>query len=80
VQDQATDAVVAGIAHKVAQGGTGVVLWGWLTANDVAAFGGLLLAVIGVCIQWYYRRRQDRRDAELHAAKLADIREHGEHE
>jgi len=58
-------------------GGGGIALWGGLTANDIAAFGGLLVAVIGVCIQWYYKRRADRRDAELHAAKLADIREHG---
>lgn len=58
-------------------GGSSAVVFG-LTIGDMAALGGLVIAVVGLCIQWYFKRRTDRREAELHEARLTEIREHGE--
>lgn len=77
MQERAADAAVAAVAHKVTTAGGGVALWGGLTANDIAAFGGLLIAAIGLAVQIYFKRKADRRDAELQTARLAAIREHG---
>lgn len=77
MQEQATEAAVAAVAHKVTQAGGAAAVIGWLTVNDIVAIGGLLVAVVGVMIQFYYKRKADRRDAELHAAQMAELRRDG---
>ena len=69
-----TEAAVAAVANKVTYaGGTSAVIGG-LTANEWAAIGGLLIALIGLAIQWYYKRKDDRRNAEEHTARMAVLR------
>ncbi len=72
--DQGTEHAIAAIANKASVAGGGIALFGGLSASDIAAFGGLLIAAIGVCIQWYYKRKGDRRDQELHDAELERLR------
>lgn len=75
MRDQATEATIAAVAQKVSAGGGSLALVGGLTANDIAAFGGLLIAVIGLFVQFYYKRKDDRRQDELHRARLAELRD-----
>lgn len=67
----------AAIGKNMAVTGGGTAFIGGLAASDVAAIGGLIAAMIGLGIQWYYKRRADRREAELHAAQMADLRRDG---
>lgn len=72
MQDHASDLVAAAIGKNMAVGGgTSAVIFG-LAASDLAAFGGLLIALIGLAIQFYYKRRADRREAELHATLMSE--------
>ena len=66
---------MAAIGKNMAVGGGGSAVVMGLTIGDMAAIGGLVVAIIGLCIQWYYKRKSDRREAELHTARLAGIRE-----
>jgi biopolymer transport protein ExbB/TolQ len=68
----------AAIGKNMAVGGGGAAVIFGYAASDLAAIGGLVVAIIGVCIQFYFKRRADRRDAELHAAQMADLKRHGE--
>lgn len=78
VRDEiASDLTAAAIGKHMAVGGGGSALVFGLAASDVAAFGGLLIAIVGLVIQFYYKRRADRRDAELHAAQMAGLRRDG---
>lgn len=72
-----TDTTVAGIAGKVTQGAAAVTVYGGLTANEWAAFGGLLIAIIGALIQWAYKHRADKREAEHHAERMAEMKRRG---
>ena len=74
MKDQAAEATIAAVANKVSYSGAGAAVIGGLTANDIAAFGGLLIAVIGVVIQFYYKRKADRRDTEEHSARMDALR------
>ena len=77
MQDHAQDLAMAAIGKNMAvTGGGSAVVFG-LAASDVAAIAGVLIALVGVVIQIYYKRRADRRDAELHAAQMADLRRNG---
>lgn len=68
------DHAIAAIANKASVAGSGLALWGGLSASDIAAFGGLLIAAIGLCVQWYYKRKGDRRDSELHSVQMDEAR------
>lgn len=41
--------------------GSGTALFGGLSANEVAAYGGLIIGVIGLLVNWYYKAKEDRR-------------------
>lgn len=64
------------IAAKTATygGGASAFVFG-LTANELAAMGGLLVAVIGLCVQVYYNRKRDRRETVEHTARMGGYRE-----
>jgi hypothetical protein len=69
------DEAIAAGAQKVALGGSAATIYGGFTANEIAAFGGLLIAAIGLIVQWYYKRKDDKRRDALHAAQLERLRE-----
>ncbi|MFD0738256.1 holin [Lysobacter koreensis] len=50
-------------------GGASAFVFG-LSANEVAAIVGALVAVVGLCVQVFYNRRKDRREAEYHAERM----------
>ena len=61
-----TDAAIAAAAHKWAVGGGVTAAVAGITANHIAAIGGLVVAIIGVGVQVYYKHRDDKRKAEAH--------------
>src|SRR3546814_14317558 len=44
-----------------------------LSANEVAAVVGALVAVIGLCVQVFYNRRRDRRETEEPPARTRSL-------
>ena len=73
MRDQATYQAVAAVAQKVSAVGGGAALVGGLTANEVAGFGGLLVAIVGVLIQWYYKHKADKRANMLYERRMERI-------
>jgi hypothetical protein len=76
-RDQAaTDAAGVLVGKTAAYGGGASAFVFGLSANEVAALGGLLVATIGLCVQWYYNHRRDKREqvesAERRARYKAD--------
>lgn len=79
------ESTVAAVANKVSYAGAGTAVYGGLSANELAAVGGFVVAVLSVFIQWFYKARADRRAAraedrasELHRARLAQLQEEEE--
>jgi hypothetical protein len=74
LNDHASDLLAAAVGKNMAVGGgTSALIFG-LAASDLCAIGGLLIAVIGLGIQFYYKRRADRREASLVAAQIASLK------
>lgn len=69
LQDQYDQAAVA-IGKTATYSGGVSAFWFGMTANEIAAYGGLAIAIIGVCVQVYFGRKRDRRESEFHAARL----------
>jgi len=74
LDQSAHDVAIATVANKVTVGGGTAALLGGVTANDLLTFLGALAAISGALVNWYYRRRADKRDKELHEAQLDEIR------
>lgn len=49
--------VVTAVADKVTVGGGIAGLWGWLTSNNVLGLIGVLIALAGLLVNWYYKHK-----------------------
>lgn len=72
LQDQADAIGIAAGKTATYGGGVSAFVFG-LSANEVAALGGLVVAIIGLCVQVYYNRRKDHRAVELHELRKARL-------
>jgi hypothetical protein len=64
------DAALAAVGHKTAQAGAGTTMIGWLLSSEGTAAAGILIGVIGLLVQFYYKRKQDRREQEDHDRRM----------
>lgn len=72
IAEKAVESVLPSIANKVTYGGGLIAFFGGLTATDIAAYGGLLMALIGLIFNTYYKIKEDRRAEQLHKAQMSD--------
>lgn len=50
-----TGAVMTKTATVAVYGGSAGAIFGGLSANDVAAIGGIVIGIAGLLISWYYK-------------------------
>lgn len=70
LRDQA-DAIGVAVGKSGVYSGAASAFFFGLTANEFAALSGVVVAVIGLVIQWFYNRRRDRRETAEHSARMA---------
>lgn len=68
-----TAETIASFATKATYSGGATAVIGGFTASEIAAFVGAAVAVIGLVVQVYFKVRSDRREAELHKHRLAEL-------
>jgi hypothetical protein len=80
------EAVISATATKVTYTGSGGVVIGALTYSDFTVLVGLVLAIGGFIVNWYYKSKQTRteihllhekndREREAHEARMTEYRE-----
>lgn len=71
---------VAPVLAKVSTygGSAGAVFFG-LTANELAAMGGLIIAGLGLLATLFFQIRTDRRNAQRHALEMQRLRREVDH-
>jgi len=74
MREHLTDAAIASKAHYATYGAAGVSFWGGLTANDIAAFAGVLIGVCTLVVHIWFKRRDDRRTKALNALEQQRVR------
>lgn len=62
-EDHLFDAAAASAGGKSVLGGMLTAWVGKIASIDIAAYGGLIVAVIGLFVMMYFKRRYDARDA-----------------
>jgi hypothetical protein len=68
---QALDATIATIGWNTTKVGTVTTVGAFLLSSQGAALVGICLGVVGLLVQWFYRRKQDRREQAEHDRRMA---------
>lgn len=71
------EAIVASAASKGMYTGAGITLGGWWTSNEFLGIAGLLIALLGFMVNWFYKHRLTM--AEIRAMEAKEAREQAEH-
>ena len=69
-QHSTFDATVAAAASKATYGGAGTSVFGWLLSNEFAVLIGVLIAVAGFLVNWYYRHKEHQRQQAEHERRM----------
>ena len=64
---------ITAASQKATIGGGIMALFGGIMATELAAVGGLVLAVLGFAVNLYFQWREDRRKSEEHIIRLASF-------
>lgn len=78
---QTFDTFAASAASKTTYAGAGMTLGGWWTSNEFLGLAGLMIAMFGFAVNWYYKHKltmaeirvleaKEARDAEEHNARM----------
>lgn len=67
------ETAAATVASKATYTGAGVSLGGMALSSDLVAWSGLVVAVGGFLVNWYYRRKADRMEMAARAAEAAAL-------
>jgi hypothetical protein len=70
MKNEAIEASVAAVASKSTQAGAVAAGVGWFLSNEFAVFFGIVVAIGGLMVNWYYKRKADRRAEHLHALRM----------
>lgn len=71
----AIDATIISGANKATAGGAAATAFGWFSQSNVISLIGLALAVSGFLISLYFQIKRDRRETELHLARMGALHE-----
>lgn len=81
MKDQAAEAAVSAVASKATYGGAGAIIGGWAFSSEFSVLVGIVVGVLGLLVNWYYKRKltsieirlkeeQAARDREAHEARM----------
>lgn len=74
VRQTTIDATLAAAGSKATYTGAGASLVGWLTSSEAGVIFGIVLGVIGLLVNLYFKHRDDRRQQTEHEARMRAIR------
>lgn len=72
MQSEAFDATMAAVGGKTTQVGAGASIVGWMLSSEFGVALGIAVSIVGLLVSLYYRRKQDKRHAIEHAAKMRE--------
>jgi hypothetical protein len=73
MKEQFTDAGIAAAASKSTYTGSGLMITGWLFSSEAAILVGMVVGVLGLAVNVYFRVKQDRREEKEHKKRMKDL-------
>jgi hypothetical protein len=67
---QTFDAAMAAAGSKTTYAGASTSIAGWALSSEIGVLVGIVLGIVGLSINWYYRAKQDRREQAEHERRM----------
>ncbi len=74
--DQSVDATVAALGSKATQAGAGTTVVGWWLSSEFSVVCGIVIGLVGLAVNIYFKVREDRRLQAEHEERMKDLRSH----
>ncbi len=74
MEKEALEAAASAVASKSTYGGAATSVLGWLLSSEFTVVVGIVVAVAGLLVNWYYKAKADRRAEQLFNARLERIK------
>jgi len=71
-EQQTLDATLAALGSKATYTGASTSIVGWFLSSQFGVLAGILIGLAGLCINWYYRHKQDKREEEEHKKRMKE--------
>jgi len=74
MEKEAIEAAASAVASKSTYGGAATSVLGWLLSSEFTVVMGIVVAVAGLAVNWYYKAKADKRAEKLFTARLERIK------
>lgn len=64
------ETTVAAVANKVTLIGSAGSVFSWLNSSNFGMWAGIVIGVIGLLVNWYFKSQTNRREQQAHEAFL----------
>lgn len=71
--EAAAAGAAASAASKVSLGASATAVGGWFLSNEFAVLAGLVIGLVGLGVQWYYRRKEYKLREREHHARMSEF-------
>lgn len=75
IEEPSRNVLMATVGSTTTKVGASASIFGWLISQEGLAFVGAGVAIIGLVVNWYYKRKEDRRAQEEHDARMRELKE-----
>jgi hypothetical protein len=72
---QAIEATMAATGSKATYTGAGMTIGGWALSSEFAVLFGMVIGVLGLAVQWFYRHKLTMAEIRLREEHAARERE-----
>lgn len=74
MEKEAIEAATSAIASKSTYGGAAGAVLGWMLSSEFTVVVGVVVAIAGLVVNWYYKAKADKRAEKLFNARLERIK------
>ena len=74
MEKEALEAATSAVASKSTYGGAAASVLGWMLSSEFTVIVGIVVAVVGLVVNWYYKAKADRRQQAEHEARMARLK------
>lgn len=75
MNQEAIEATIATAGSKATYTGSGASVVGWMMSNEFAVLVGLIVGVLGLVVNWWFKLKQDRREQSAHDLRMREMRD-----
>lgn len=72
--DQHIDVTLAAVGSKATYTGAGASFIGWVLSSQFGVLAGVVIGVVGLLVNLYFRSRQDAREEREHEARMRKLK------